>query len=113
MRKDLKMRRGKEIAQGSHASNAMLTEVAFDGRSPSDELMEWINTGTTQICVRVDSHEELMNIYQAAKQASLFVHLVIDSGKTEFNGVPTMTCLAIGPDDSAKIDCITGHLPLY
>lgn len=33
-------------------------------------------------------------------------------GKTEFHGVPTRTCLAIGPDDSEKIDAITGQLQL-
>ena len=31
IRKDLKMRRGKEIAQGSHASMAFLTEGAQKG----------------------------------------------------------------------------------
>ncbi len=113
MRRDLKMRRGKEIAQGSHASNAILMEVGFYGRTPSDELMEWLNTGTTKICVRVDSDQELMDIYQAASEVGLFVHLVTDAGHTEFHGVPTRTCLAIGPDHSDKIDKVTGSLPLY
>jgi len=113
LRADLKCRRGKEIVQGSHASNQMLVEVAFHGIEPSDELVEWINTGTTKICVRVDSEQELMDIYSAAVSARLFVHLVTDSGKTEFNGVSTITCLAIGPDKADKIDLITGHLPLY
>jgi PTH2 family peptidyl-tRNA hydrolase len=38
--------------------------------------------------------------------------LIIDSGKTEFGGVPTKTCLAIGPDYSEKIDKVTGNLKL-
>ena len=33
-------------------------------------------------------------------------------GFTEFNGVPTFTCIAVGPDKSEKIDLITGGLPL-
>jgi peptidyl-tRNA hydrolase len=35
-----------------------------------------------------------------------------DSGKTEFPGEPTNTCLAIGPDDADKIDAVTGELQL-
>ncbi len=42
----------------------------------------------------------------------LEVHLITDSGRTEFHGQPTRTCLAIGPDDAAKIDQVTGHLEL-
>jgi len=32
--------------------------------------------------------------------------------ETEFHGVPTNTCLAIGPDLAEKIDSITGDLEL-
>lgn len=113
VRKDLGMRRGKEIAQGSHASNAILIEVAFAGKTPSDELIEWLNTGTTKICVRVDSEEELLAIYDAADKARLEVNLITDRGSTEFNGVPTRTCLAIGPHHHSLIDPITSHLKLY
>jgi PTH2 family peptidyl-tRNA hydrolase len=38
--------------------------------------------------------------------------LIIDSGLTEFGGVPTKTCVAIGPDIDAKIDVLTKHLKL-
>jgi PTH2 family peptidyl-tRNA hydrolase len=36
----------------------------------------------------------------------------VDAGLTEFNGVPTKTCIAIGPNWSDEIDEITGHLKL-
>jgi peptidyl-tRNA hydrolase, PTH2 family len=39
-------------------------------------------------------------------------HLIADSGRTEFHGKPTRPCLAIGPDDAARIDQVTGHLEL-
>ena len=111
--KDLKMRRGKEIAQCSHASNQILIEVAFKGKNPSEELMEWLNTGTTKVVVQVDSEEALMQIYHAARDRDLEVNLVTDHGKTEFKGIPTKTCLAIGPHESSKIDEITSYLSLY
>jgi PTH2 family peptidyl-tRNA hydrolase len=39
--------------------------------------------------------------------------VINDSGKTEFGGVPTKTCLALGPDLAERIDALTGHLELY
>ena len=45
-------------------------------------------------------------------EMGLEVHLITDSGRTEFHGQSTRTCLAIGPDDALKIDRVTGHLEL-
>ena len=59
-----------------------------------------------------DSEEELMGIHDKALDAGLEVHLITDSGKTEFHGEATDTCLAIGPDEAEKIDEITGNLEL-
>ena len=50
---------------------------------------------------------------EKAKEAGLEYHLITDSGRTEFDGVPTLTALAIGPDKIEKIDKITGELKLY
>lgn len=127
IRKDLKMRRGKEIAQGSHASIAFLTrklqryvkdvtreegELHFeDYVSPVE--WDWINGIFAKVCVRVNSEEELLEIEKKAKEAGLECHLITDSGLTEFGGVPTHTCLAIGPDVAEKIDPITRELKLY
>jgi PTH2 family peptidyl-tRNA hydrolase len=58
------------------------------------------------------SPPKLMQIHDKALEAGLEVHLITDSGRTEFHGQPTRTCLAIGPDEADKIDAITGHLPL-
>jgi len=44
--------------------------------------------------------------------AGLEVYLITDSGKTEFHGHRTRTCVAIGPDAADKIDEITGQLQL-
>ncbi len=123
IRKDLKMRRGKEIAQGSHASMAWLTR-RLTGKSltarhrcyeadltPAEE--EWINGSFTKVTLQVNSEDELRAIYQQAKNAGLEAHLIIDAGKTEFDGVPTATAVGIGPDAAEKIDVVTGNLKLY
>jgi PTH2 family peptidyl-tRNA hydrolase len=117
MRHDLKMRRGKQIAQGAHASMAFLTRrlqsrtsIGMDDFSPN--VQTWILGSFAKVCVRCNSEDELMAIHDKAIASSLEVHLITDSGRTEFHGKPTRTCLAIGPDEAAKIDQVTGHLEL-
>ncbi len=116
MRKDLKMRRGKEIAQGAHASISFLTNKLREGQMDgdlSDAEREWIEGSFTKVCLQVDSERELMDVVMSAVKAGLNVNPITDAGKTEFNGVPTKTCCAIGPDEAEKIDKVTGHLKLY
>lgn len=114
IRKDLKMRRGKEIAQGAHASMAFLTKFV---RGEVAHLIpaewEWINGRFAKITVTVNSAHEMLQLAQKATEAGVRAELIMDDGKTEFNGEITLTALAIGPDFVEKIDPITGHLPLY
>lgn len=116
MRNDLNMRKGKMIAQGCHASMSFLSRRVFQKHDGdpyfSNAEVEWFESSYAKVCVRVNSEDELMEIHNKAKEAGLEVHLITDSGKTEFHGVPTLTCLAIGPDYSSKIDQITGQLQL-
>jgi PTH2 family peptidyl-tRNA hydrolase len=130
IRKDLKMRRGKEIAQGSHASMAFLIRKmeSFGGLwefdiSPStinenyipikDDITKWISGGQTKITLQIHSEKELMDLFEVASARGLRSHYITDAGRTEFKGVPTITALAIGPNESEEIDKITGHLKLY
>jgi PTH2 family peptidyl-tRNA hydrolase len=128
IRKDLRMRRGKEIAQGSHASIAWLTNrLVQRTKSISEDLgggavcfadfsraeWDWIEGNFRKICLVVSSEEELLEIVQLAKEAGLVTELIEDTGLTEFGGVPTYTAAAIGPDYDEKIDPVTGHLILY
>ena len=59
------------------------------------------------------SEQELMNIYEKAEKRGLNVCLITDNGHTCFDGVPTKTCLAIGPTYSSLVDPITEDLKLY
>lgn len=117
MRHDLKMRRGKQIAQGAHASMAFLSHRLQERKAISladfSEVEQiWLSGAFAKVCCRIDSEAELMAIHDQAIAAGLEVHLITDSGKTEFHGQPTRTCLAIGPDDANRIDAITGSLQL-
>lgn len=117
MRHDLKMRRGKQIAQGAHASMSFLCRrLQQQGTVSLHDFTEvqqaWLTGAFAKICCRVNSEAELMDIHDKAIAAGIEVHLITDSGKTEFHGVPTRTCLAIGPDLAEKLDALTGHLEL-
>lgn len=121
IRKDLKMRRGKEIAQGSHASLGAILSIVKRPFSffryffvqKGSPLQLWLDGPFAKICVTVNSEAELLDLHQRAKDAGLLHCLITDSGKTEFHGVPTHTVLAIGPAFEKDVNKITGHLPLY
>jgi peptidyl-tRNA hydrolase len=108
-----KLRTGKLIAQAAHASMAFLTNsIKSNNFNFTEEQKLWINGIFTKICCYVENEEQLLEIYDKAKNAGLTVELIEDKGLTEFNNIPTKTALAIGPHYSEKIDPITGHLPL-
>jgi peptidyl-tRNA hydrolase, PTH2 family len=117
MRKDLGMRKGKMIAQGAHASlKVLLDRGATHERSLSIQLTEamaaWVSGRFTKVCVSVDSEAALDDIAARAAAAGVPCAVIVDAGHTEFHGVPTRTCCAVGPAWADEVDAITGALPL-
>jgi len=117
MRKDLGMRKGKMIAQGAHASLAVVIEGARIDHGVmtvelDDAMAAWLGGRFTKVCVSVDSEAALDAIVAKARAAKLPCALITDAGVTEFHGVPTKTCCAIGPAWSDAVDAVTGELPL-
>jgi len=119
MRKDLGMRKGKMIAQGAHASMKVLldrmpqtTDGDFVITRTTPALTSWLTGRFTKVCVSVSSEADLVRVYEAAKAAGLLCAMITDAGLTEFKGVPTLTCCAIGPAMPEEIDPITGDLKL-
>ena len=113
IRKDLKMRRGKEIAQGAHASMAFLSNLWAKNLAPSAVERQWLEDSFTKVVCQAQSEDELLDLAAEAERSSIQSHLIQDQGRTEFGGVPTYTALALGPDWSEELDAITGHLKLY
>ena len=131
VRRDLKMRRGKEAAQVAHAAMEWLRELITDcGERVTPVRMDnwacaslvslldrcetdWLIGDHAKIVVQVADEAELMALDAAATSAGLTSCVVTDIGATEFHGVPTKTCVAIGPDQADKIDAVCGHLKLY
>jgi PTH2 family peptidyl-tRNA hydrolase len=72
MRRDLGMRRGKEIAQGAHASMIWLAlRIRQPGNTFTEAERRWLDGAFTKVCVRVDSEEELLAVVQRAREAGV------------------------------------------
>ena len=118
MRTDLNMRKGKMVAQGAHASSLVLLSLHDEIYHLGDvdgvkEAYEAYVFGThTKVCVGVVGALALHELQTRAQALGIPTQLVTDQGKTEFGGVPTETCLAVGPWWSDEVDKITGHLRL-
>jgi len=76
------------------------------------EISHWLRNSFRKICVYVNSEEELEAVHQKALDSGLISHMIEDNGATEFNGVKTKTCCAIGPASDHKFKNVTDHLPL-
>lgn len=125
VRRDLNMRKGKMAAQVAHASLGAILKLMDKSKvNQGRNLMlygflesdtpeyQWITESFTKICVSCDSEHELLDLVEKADKAGILTCAITDSGKTEFNNVPTLTCAAFGPAWDDAIRQITGHLKL-
>lgn len=123
---------GKFCAQTAHASSKVffdrhdpeiscvlpLDPYAFWEEPPSTvlkipltpDMEEWV-TGEdyAKIVLAVDTEEDLKTLHQQAKAAGLPTALITDLGYTVFDGVPTVTAVAIGPAKTEAVDAITKY----
>ncbi|MDI6806513.1 MAG: peptidyl-tRNA hydrolase Pth2 [Candidatus Aenigmarchaeota archaeon] len=106
LRKDIKMERGKVIAQALHASIGALQ------LANNQTVERWQKEGGKKIVLKVGSLKELKELYPKAKALKLPCFLVKNAGLTQLKP-GTVTALAIGPAKEDYIDKITGKLKLY
>ena len=111
LRKDLNLSKGRLVTQGAHASIAFLTDLIkeYNPLQLTEVQKEWVYGTFFKVCVGVDSEKELLDIGYNAVMLGLSVKYIEET--TGFDK-PTVTCLAIGPDYSSKIDPVTKHLKL-
>ena len=105
VRADIKMPKGKCAAQCSHAA------VEATLKSPKRKVERWREDGMKKIVLKVKDRRELGQYKKKAEQAGLITALIKDAGHTVFKR-PTITCLAIGPDDEEVIDEVTSALKM-
>lgn len=105
VRKDLKLSKGKGMAQVAHAS----TECVL--KSDREIVKKWQSQGMKKSVLAVKDLQELLEFKHRAEDAGLVASLIVDAGRTHLEP-GTTTCLGIGPDKEEKIDRITGKLKL-
>ncbi|HWM96655.1 MAG TPA: peptidyl-tRNA hydrolase, partial [Streptosporangiaceae bacterium] len=75
IRRDLRMRRGKEIAQGAHASMAWLRQRVMSHLTPAGVADQvrfteaervWLEGSLRKVTVKVGSEAELLAVYDKA-----------------------------------------------
>ena len=130
--KGQKVRTGKLIAQGSHASMAVLLNAMSKSKKQveprgyqtfTNEILSiefskdsywdiWLSGNFTKIVLLCKDETELLKLHYEAKSKEIPTALITDNGLTEFGGTPTNTCIAIGPYWSEDIDEITKNLKL-
>jgi PTH2 family peptidyl-tRNA hydrolase len=119
VREDLNMRKGKMSAQVAHASLAAFTrkmqineEQGTGTVGLKKPAIQWLRDGFTKIVVGVPTEEDLLALIARAEELGVPCQPITDSGRTEFNGVPTLTCAAFGPDYVDNVDKVTLGLKL-
>lgn len=137
IRKDLQMPAGKIGAQVAHASLACILKmgcwkedmrthkvpghaleliatdtfsVELDVGSP---VHDWMTKSFPKITLEVKNETQLKRYYDEAVAAGLPASWIVDAGRTIFDGVPTPTCVGIGPASREQIDAITKRLRVY
>jgi peptidyl-tRNA hydrolase, PTH2 family len=108
VRSDLKMGKGKLAAQAAHAS---LTAAEQAADRHERWFNEWKATGQAKVVVKVQSEEELQELFRRARSMKLPAALIQDAGRTQLEP-GTVTCLGIGPAPDGDVDPITGKLKL-
>lgn len=122
--KKITPRKGKYIAQGCHSSLKAILDYGYITGEVDDlgftidlkensALKDWLTGSFTKVCCVVETEEEIIALYNKAKESGLICSLIKDAGLTEFGGTPTITCCAIGPAWSDEVDEITGQLELF
>lgn len=122
-RRDLRMPSGKLAAQCCHASIAVFLNKGtwdiedgldvFKVTNISPAMKHWMQVSFPKAVLGIDTEMDIEILFAEAQRAGLPCSKIIDSGRTVYNGVHNLTCIAIGPAERSEIDKITGHLPLY
>jgi len=115
VRKDLNLRKNELASHVATASMGFLLENNESERNDvinvklSNEEVMWLNGSFEKIIVGVDSEKDLKDLMFKAELEGIGVYPVLSRNSDKFND-STITCAALGPDDSKLINHVTGHL---
>ena len=100
----LGMDKGKLVAQGAHAAVSVLDKV------DKKIIDNWKKSGMKKIVLKVNSTEELLELFQSAKK-ELPCALITDAGRTQIAS-GSKTAFACGPVEESKAQKYFGELKL-
>jgi PTH2 family peptidyl-tRNA hydrolase len=106
VRTDLDMGRGKIAAQVAHA--AVAATLASLGTA---DVAAWLREGQPKVVLKVSSAGQLEDVVRQGRESGLPVEVISDAGRTQLTP-GTLSCCALGPAESHRIDAVTGGLPL-
>jgi len=105
IRNDLKISKGKLIAQCCHAAISAVKKTT--GR----KFIIWDRSGQKKVILKAKNLDELLKLKNKCRKLKITHALISDAGLTELKP-GTITAMAIGPEKEAKMDKVTGSLPL-
>jgi len=108
IRTDLEMGKGKMCSQAAHAS----LSAAMECKEKAKTIFEvWYRDSQAKIVLKVNSEEDLLDIYMKVLKAKIPYALIKDAAHTQLKE-PAYTTLGIGPWFEDGINKITGELKL-
>jgi PTH2 family peptidyl-tRNA hydrolase len=112
VREDLKLGAGKIAAQVAHAAVGLVEKINEKGKSYYKQALEhWSEFGAKKIVLRIKDLEELKAVQKLCKKQKIPSCMISDAGHTQVDP-GTVTVLGIGPEDSEKLDKVTGQFKL-
>ena len=78
----------------------------------TQEMEEWKNGAFTKIVLGCDSIDDIYDLQDKVNSLNIPNAIIIDNGTTEFGGVPTVTCIAIGPCRVEIVENLTSKYSL-
>ncbi|GMM39159.1 hypothetical protein FOG51_03634 [Hanseniaspora uvarum] len=111
IRKDLKMTKGKTVAQSCHATLACFRSLSqsIQGMKIIDK---WLYRGQAKITLQIENEDHLQELWMKAKELGVMACPIRDAGRTQVDP-GTVTVIGIGPAPKSVLDQITGGLKLY
>jgi PTH2 family peptidyl-tRNA hydrolase len=106
VRTDLDMGRGKIAAQVAHA--AVAATLASLGTA---DFATWLREGQPKVVLKVSTAGQLEDVARQGRESGLPVEVISDAGRTQVTP-GTLTCCALGPAESHRIDAVTAGLSL-
>eukprot|EP00948_MAST-09A_sp_MAST-9A-sp1_P000025 g25.t1 len=108
IRTDLKMKKGKMIAQACHAAVGCYQRAR---KYTPKTLKVFEMTGSAKIAVKLPSEEKLFEVLSKAQEAGLNYYVVQDAGRTQV-APGSLTVIGIGPAPRSRVDPITKSFKL-